>query len=279
MGCVNSKARVHAAQVEPIKLPSSCFQNVVFFSIGDIEGQDKKLYNIIEFIKSNPTREFVFLGDLFDDISWTTEKRIGGLNCIKLLDENGLLEGGMTLKELSDFKNIRFEINEYKNIKNRIKFIVGNAECDALNDILGAIDNNKPDADGYYSFECENAAYSKKFTKEELSLIYKYLTCCNGALSYEISQNKTLWIRHAANTFRTTAKFVDQNSKIKPSSETPIVCGHNKNYGIQEDFIYMNDTSLNESDCRINAIEIKDSSVQAESLLLDFEFKKIERRS
>jgi len=59
---------------------------------------------ILEFIKMNPMLQFVFLGDLFDDLSDSAEsKRKEGFDCLRALDSYGLLE---TDKSFSSWNHI-----------------------------------------------------------------------------------------------------------------------------------------------------------------------------
>ena len=262
-------------QLNGINLPLNA--NTFFcFTVGDIENQYNKLEKIVSFIKLNPSKNFVFLGDLFDDLSWPAEGRIDGLKCIKLLDESGFFPVEKELQSLDQFRDISFNPTEFLSVKGQVKFIVGNAECDALSDIITNLQNNQePDINNFYSFG--SGKYQKKFTYEQLSLLYKYFINCNSALSYNVNKDKTLWFRHAAKTFRSNYDFLDQKQNLQPSDSTPIVCGHNKGFGVVEKNIYMNDTCLNKNDFRICAIGIDEKgNIETSSLNIDFEYPTLE---
>ena len=258
-------------QLSGINLPINS-NNILCFTVGDIENQYHKLEKIISFIKLNPSKKFVFLGDLFDDISWPADGRLDGLKCLQLLNESGFFPIEKELESFDQFREISFHPTPFLSVNCNVKFIVGNAECDALSDIITNLQNNQePDINNYYTFG--KGKYQKKFTFEQLSLLYKYYINCYSALSYNISKDKTLWFRHAARTFRNNYDFIDQCKDLSPSDKTPIICGHNKGFGVVEKNIYMNDTCLNENDFRICAIGIdEDGNIEANSLNIDFEY-------
>lgn len=257
-------------------LCNSFFQNVIFFSIGDIESHDFKMEKIINFIMANPSRDFVFLGDIFNNLSFNCDLRPNGLNCLKLLDNSGLLNNN-ELNALTDFKELQFGVKQYQDISSRVKFIVGNAECDLLFDIISDLDNKSEDESGFFSFGDPEGKWFKKFTWTELSLLYKYLSSCHGAISYPLNNETTIWIRHSFGTFRSVNNVVvNQMPDIKPSPSTPVVCGHNKQFGLLDENIFMNDTSLDTEDIRICALGLDGGRLHAESLSLDFTFPVLE---
>ena len=271
----NSIGKSENVQTFGINLPINA-QNIFCFTIGDIENQDQKLEKIISFMKLNPSKQYVFLGDLFDDISWPSDSRKNGIRCIQLLDEAGFFRHQKDLEILDDFRDIQFKPATFESIQNNIKFIVGNSECDVLNDIVTNLTNNQqPDQNDFYTFG--KGKYQKKFTFNQLSLLYKYFLNCHSAISYKINNTKTLWFRHAARTFKRNYSFIDQCSDITPTDNTPIVCGHNHGFGVVEKNIFMNDTCLNQNDYRIGIIEIDgDGNVEAQAIHIDFEYPEIE---
>lgn len=298
MGCCGSKAQVHA-MYDDVHVPRTeeelddlnrdniqqetvtknqiiigreRFKNSIFFSVGDIESYDDKMENIIDFIMANPTRDFIFMGDLIDNLSWSCKMRDNGLRCLRLLDENGLLTNGLTLNEITDFSKLQFPSKNYHEINNRVKFIIGNAERDLLLDIVTPKDITQDDA-GYFEFGSSDMWF-KKFTYDELALIYKYLSCCYGSIFYVIDKNKKLYIRHSWQTFKNkTSISINQKPKINPSTNTPILCGHNKGFGVHVENVFMNDTSLDRNDYRICSVAIRDDmTIEVESISLNFTF-------
>ena len=46
-------------------------------------------------------------------------------------------------KIMNDFHNIKFESTDFESSKTKVHFIAGNAETEALYDIISDLDNNK----------------------------------------------------------------------------------------------------------------------------------------
>ena len=255
-------------QDEGIRLPFNGF----CFGIGDIEGNYDKAKKVVDFIQLNPTKRYVFLGDLFDDISWKAKNRSNQLNCFKLLADAGLLDSAPEMESINDFHNIKFESTDFESSKTKVHFIAGNAETEALYDIISDLDNNKEkNEEGYYCFG--SGKFEKRFTYEELSILYKYLSLCRGSILYKINEEKTMVFRHAAKFFKTNFKDIDQKSDIVASKNTPIICGHNKEFGNCEHNIYMTDTSESKyPDYRIMVIQINRGELNMSAMSIDFTY-------
>ena len=148
----------------------------VCIAIGDIEGNTQKLHSIINFIKSTDFN-FVFIGDIFDDISDSSPKRKNGFKCIEMISEFFLpIRDECNLS----FKDIRFEEKKFSEIPSRVKFIAGNSECDVLKDIIDTKEI-KQNSSGKYTFG--KGKYTKTFSEEQLSILYRYFKNCCGVIT------------------------------------------------------------------------------------------------
>ena len=196
------------------------------------------------FIKLNPNREFVFLGDLFDDISYNSPKKEAGLQCLRALEENNLLKTTKQFNSIDDFYSIKFSAEQYQNIESNIKFICGNAELDVLFDIINSRQEIDIERDKY-TFITNNPNYSKSFTKADLSLLYKYFSCCYGVIQYKLNDFLTLIIRHSRKPFknRYDTTIYEQNTDFDQNHpKVALIVGHECNFGYYQN-AFINDTS------------------------------------
>ena len=77
----------------------------------------------------------------------------------------------------------------------------------------------------------------------------------------------------AAKFFKTNFKDIDQKSDIVASKNTPIICGHNKEFGNCEHNIYMTDTSESKyPDYRIMVIQINRGELNMSAMSIDFTY-------
>lgn len=112
----------------------------VCIAIGDIEGDIEKLRPIYNLIKANPKLNFVFIDDLFDDLSDSHEFSDENWDCLYLLSEFFICKDNISFAIdnvntddskiclPSAFQNIVFEEAEFEQIHSQVKFIAGNSE-------------------------------------------------------------------------------------------------------------------------------------------------------
>ena len=103
-------------------------------------------------------------------------------------------------------------------------------------------------SDGYYEivkYLCENGANKNVTNKKGKTLIHCVL-----------SRNKFQKLKYLVEEQKMDINVPDRLHK------TPIICGHNKGFGVVEKNIYMNDTCLNENDFILTLISVHDESVR-----------------
>lgn len=245
----------------------------VCYAIGDIEGDINKLQYYDNFIKNHPKDDFVFIGDLFDDLSDNNCQKESNWSCIELICNNYLHEeikfkrdedesnDDKSIVSLpSAFEQIKFDRKSYNEINNRVKFVAGNSECDCLSDILYHCEF---DSDGKYVFG--SGKWKKTVTFERLCLLYHYLNNCNGVIALKNEKStknvpgfkNTIFFRHSIQKFKVNnnvSKKIDQktNASDKDINEGNIlfIAGHSKIFtctGLledpNEDIYYIIDTS------------------------------------
>ena len=86
---------------------------------------------------------------------------------------------------------------KYEDITNRVKFIAGNAEYECLSDFQ----KNYHLEDGKYVFR--NKKWKKTVTFEQMCLIHRYLSNCNGVITMKRNQSNN----YNNNIFRGTVYF------------------------------------------------------------------------
>lgn len=247
----------------------------VCYAIGDIEGDLSKLEYYTNFIKDHPKDKFVFIGDLFDDLSDHNIKKESNWSCIQMVcqnflndeikfkrdedtDESDLDEDIISLP--SGFHNINFGRKKFEDIDNRIKFVVGNSECDCLSDILDHCEAK----DGKYVFG--RGKWTKTVTFGQLCLLYRYLNACNGIITLSNDNNenhnvvgfkKTIYFRHSLHKFKVNDNVLKHVEQKTNASEKDIddrnfifITGHSKIFTCtgtkefpNEDRYYIIDTS------------------------------------
>jgi hypothetical protein len=215
-------------------------------AIGDIEGDNKKLRIILNYIRSHEGISFVFLGDLVDDISDRAANRESQLQC--LFDLEPYFEPSANSL---DFHSISFEPGTLAT-DGRIQFIAGNSENDILQDLR---QSPAPAADGE-SLVFGNGKWQKTFRPSELNLVYRYLRSCRSEILSD-QDDAIVHFRHAATLVWTGER--NGKSIQSPDGANPVVCGHNRNIGRgsfsndQEDVVML-DTSAGVTDVRLGAV-------------------------
>ena len=212
-----------------------CIENQpICVAVGDIEGDIKKLRPIYNLIKANPSLSFIFIGDLIDDLSDACPLAKENWECLSLLseffvgknelsfktDDNkniDILSTNSPISLPSAFNEIRFEKMNFNEIQGRVKFIAGNAECDALSDIQQNCDIITGDITKY-AFGKDK--WKKTLTFEQMCLVYRYFKSCYGIIELKIHQpnNKsksndfkdTIYFRHAPSTFKDSKNIISQ---------------------------------------------------------------------
>lgn len=216
-------------------------------AIGDIEGNINKLYQIYQVIKSNPKLEFVFIGDLFDDLSNKSNFYVQNWQCLSLL--SGFFPQNIKFTDKSKhdkdeiclpdaFKDIKFNIMNYDDVEGQVKFIAGNSECDALLDLQQKYRVKSNKGQKYYIFGDDDNKYQKILTFEQMCLVYRYFKCCHSRLSLQRkfpSQSNTfsdtIVFRHYLRWFRNSypSTLIDQTfGSPDNASHTIYIMGHAK---------------------------------------------------
>lgn len=213
----------------------------ICIAIGDIEGEVKKLQPIIRLIQMNTSLDFIFVGDLFDDVSDSNQTKKQNLQCVKLLSpffahSNSSKMDQSTL--LSSFLGIKFDYADFSSIQSRVKFIAGNAECDCLYDIQSALLNK--DKPGNFEQTSDNqivfgqGKWKKTFSFEELKLLYDYFSNCYGIIKLtKTTENQpnhfkdTVYFRHAPDTFKSSVTAIVQIPQENENVKKPLyITGH-----------------------------------------------------
>lgn len=210
----------------------------ICIAIGDIEGNINKLKQICKFININQNLDFVFIGDLFNDIS-DLKGNDENWECISMICDEFLQDDDNIIfksddEEINDkkyknkkvislpsgFSNIQFNEKKYNEIKNRVKFIAGNSECDCLSDILKGCQSK---INKYYIFG--EGQYKKTISFEKMCILYRYLSNCHGVITLKKYQNieniqnykETVYFRHSIKKFddnRFSFDILKQNTSI-----------------------------------------------------------------
>jgi hypothetical protein len=236
---------------------------LICVAIGDIEGDNQMLRFILDFIESHKTVSFVFLGDLVDDISDLARNRDSQMKCLFDLEQYFEPAPG----NVRHFQNLSFQAGDL-NDRSRVRFIAGNSENDILQDLRQtASPGERP---GTLVFG--SGKWQKTLTEEELSVIYRYLACCNSEL-VSSQDGGVVHFRHAARARWTGEKKAEGVGK--PDAKNPVVCGHNKAIGVgsfsgDQNDVVMLDTSLRESDIRLGAIGWEDGRLAVSLISLGF---------
>lgn len=192
----------------------------ICIAIGDIEGNVQKLRSVINFIKQS-TFNFIFIGDIFDDISDSSPTRKQGFKCIELVSDFF-----SPVNEPYDltFKSIQFTEKKFYEIQNRVKFVAGNSECDVLKDIIDT-KNVKQNSKGKFIFGKDK--YQKTFSEKQLTLLYLYFKNCCGVISLNKPKSKnqnnfeyvdSVFFRHSPEEFNHSHKIICQMPKEKMNS-------------------------------------------------------------
>lgn len=250
-----------------------CIDNrPICIAIGDIEGDIEKLRPIYNLIKSNPMLNFIFIGDLFDDISDNYEYSNENFECLSLLSEFFIPEDRISFKLdhvvdseeankvslPSSFKNIVFKEEDFDNIENRVKFIAGNSECDTLMDLKSKSKNDKSNPDSYCFGKKQ---WKKSISFKNMCLLYRYFKSCFGIITMKNKEvNKTDMIdtiifRHSPDLMKKYKNDIiiqNPSQKIIDSSNKFIfVTGHSRKFGLSNSSnpkapAYIVDTSTND---------------------------------
>lgn len=193
----------------------------VCIAVGDIEGDVEKLQQICSFIKSNPTLHFVFIGDIIDDLSDACPSSSQSWECLSLLSEffisNFTFSLDNTEEQKSDnlinlpssFCDVSFKEVKYGNIRSRVKFLAGNAECDNLLDFQKPCQIVPGEVTNYIFGQ---GKWMKTVTFEKMCLLYRYLKSCYGIIKMkktapEDKKNSsdfvdTVYFRHSPSSFK-----------------------------------------------------------------------------
>ena len=200
----------------------------VCIAIGDIESNVHKLFWIINFIKKTDIN-FVFIGDIFDDISDDCPNRKQGLKCLKMLYDFLL---PFEYESIHSFLNIRFDEKNFNEIPSRVKFVAGNSECDVLKDIVETKEIKKT-ADGKFVFG--KGKYQKTFSEKQLSILYRYFKNCFGVITLnqkQITKNKhrysdsvsSVFFRHSPEQFNHSQRLISQIPQQKAYTTKSGLC-------------------------------------------------------
>lgn len=246
----------------------------VCYAIGDIEGDYAKLQYYSNFIKNHPKDKFVFIGDLFDDLSDKNTEKENNWSCIQMICQNYLNDDIKFKRDEakntnnsednivslpSAFHNINFGRKKFEDINNRVKFVAGNSECDCLSDIL----DNCEEKEGNYVFG--KGKWKKTITFDQLCLLYRYLSACNGVITLNNGKTNdavdgfknTIYFRHSIHKFKVNdnvSKCIVQKTNASAQDIEDrnfiFVAGHSKIFtctGVNEfpneDVYYIIDTS------------------------------------
>lgn len=250
-----------------------CIDNrPICIAIGDIEGDIEKLRPIYNLIKSNPMLNFIFIGDLFDDISDSYEYSNENFECLSLLSEFFIPEDRISFKLdhvvdseeankvslPSSFKNIVFKEEDFDNIESRVKFIAGNSECDTLMDLKSNSKNDKSNPDSYCFGKKQ---WKKSISFKNMCLLYRYFKSCFGIITMKNKEvNKTDMIdtiifRHSPDLMKKYKNdIIIQNPSqkiIDSSNKFILVTGHSRKFGLSNSSnpkapTYIVDTSTND---------------------------------
>ncbi|KAK8837330.1 hypothetical protein M9Y10_036763 [Tritrichomonas musculus] len=244
------------------------------YAIGDIEGDSAKLQYYTNFIKNHPKDNFVFIGDLFDDLSDQNSLKESNWSCIQMICHN-YLDDKIKFKRDEDnsestydenivslpsgFHKINFDRKRFEDISNRVKFVAGNSECDCLSDIL----DHCEEKNGKYIFG--RGKWRKTVTFDQLCILYRYLSACNGVivLNNECESDAvagfkhTVYFRHSIQKFKVNNNVSKQIEQRTNASSEDInnrsfifIAGHSKIFTCtgpiefpDDDVYYIIDTS------------------------------------
>jgi hypothetical protein len=229
----------------------------VCYVIGDVEGHEASLRDFVKFIDRKAGRQFVFLGDLFDDISDVCPERDANMNCLRLLSRFFASDDGYTGPET--FRDIRFFPTG--GLSSRVSFILGNAERDALHDLQGEYTAANS---GRWVWEDTDSRHPGKYTKtladEELRLLYRYFRSCRTEIVVS-EPGVAVHFRHAAVT-----NIAKAEQFVAPDAQNFVVCGHNKHVGVgawngPADNVLMVDPSLSPDDTRMAKITVQAGAI------------------
>jgi hypothetical protein len=226
--------------------------------VGDIEGKIHKMKPLVEFIRANPHLQFVFLGDLFDDISEKARKVCDQLECVRLLSE--FLPDDVGFTGPDSFKNITITTGVFQTDK-RVQLISGNNENDVLCDLM----KFESKVDDLYYFQ--EPKFGKAFNEEDLRLLYRYYGNMHSELIYEMpSAEKVIRFRHAwCKSFGFANEKADNydNLPLRKDGNVLVVAGHNHNVGVVNTpsglpCLLQIDTSGNDDDHRLAIVGFHD---------------------
>ena len=253
-------------QEEPIVFPSFPEQsNLLYFTIGDIEGHHNRLLSILNFIKQNPYQQFIFLGDIFNNLADSfPDKKKDGFDCLQALDDFGLFSSDKKFTNIQDFNQIKFEAKSFNDINNKVKFLCGNHEVLVLQHILKAFQQNRITIkNDEYSIlfidGCKGFSYTKTFTFKQLSLLFKYFSCCFG-LIYQNLDNNLIIFRHQIFIYdeipdidKIWIQNIPKQFSDKKKYKRVYISGHSHQYGQKEHqdcLLYLNDLTTSDDEAR-----------------------------
>ena len=241
---------------------------MLFFSIGDIEGNYNLLQSCLNFISQNPKRQFVFLGDIFNNLATNVSGfptvREDGLRYLNALNNFGLLKSNTNFTRIEDFCQIKFEAKSFNDIESNVKFLCGNHEVLVLHHIIDAIQNNNIEHnDDQYTIKIYSQYNMKtfEFSFNELSLLFKYFSCCYG-LIYHLVDDNLIVMRHQYFIYTDIPGWQQiwtqdiPKQVLDPKRYNRVyICGHNHAFGqIQANdcMLFLND--LTEDSTGLNKI-------------------------
>lgn len=216
---LHDKRDTQVESVNPLYMPQP--YQPVCIAIGDIEGDIHKLRTAIHFIK-HTNYNFIFIGDIFDDISDSSPTRKQSFKCIEMVSEFF-----SPINEICDFtfKDIHFDEKNFSEIQNRVKFIAGNSECDVLKDI---IETKKVKPNSLGKFVYGKGKYLKTFSEKQLTILYRYFKNCCGVITLTCSnqsKNKkskknfefvdSVFFRHSPAEFDHSRRIICQMPSLK----------------------------------------------------------------
>jgi hypothetical protein len=216
--------------------------------VGDIEGEMHKLKPLLGLIDANPGLQFVFLGDLWENLSQRARERRDQLECLRMISK--YLQDGSDYEGVASFRQLAIVQGNFMT-NARVQFIAGNHETDVLNDLMNVVVRE----DGMFSFP---GAYPKVFNGEELLLLYRYYKSLRSELIWNVSEEqggqggqvqKVIRFRHG---FSISYEFVggaprEQKHQRPKEGNVLIVAGHSRKVAVQtakgSPYLFQIDTS------------------------------------
>jgi hypothetical protein len=252
-------------------------------AIGDIEGQVQKLQAILQFIEDNPNVPYVFLGDIFNNLSAQLNERelVDQFRCVEMLRQ--YLEDDADYDGPRSFEQLRGRMIERRpfDTNKKVQFVAGNHELRVIGEILEYCPDEP--TNGVFEFtNLETPRRRFRITNEQLRLLYQLFKSMNGQLDYTFPETgKSVHFRHAeAFTWDTLARQ-ESEDRIRfgrhdlGDENNLIVCGHSLMVGCRRCRegnmkVLMIDPSVVKSDCRVGLIGMNGGNLNGQLISLPF---------